>query len=66
MARRVQALFYPSKSKVSVHVVCTLGHNYKQKLETPARTFSRGKNDGFEDIAHVQNPLLTSDVPYES
>ena len=37
LQRGVQALFYPSKSKVSAHVVWTLSRNYKQKLKTLAR-----------------------------
>ena len=39
LQRGVQALFYPSKSKVSAHRVWTLGQDHKQKLETLARTF---------------------------
>jgi hypothetical protein len=37
LPRGVPALFYPSTSKVSAHVVWTLGPNYKRKLETLAR-----------------------------
>ena len=51
--------FYPSTSKVSAHVVWTLGRNYKRKLETLARIFFQfqTKTGGVADTTLVQNTL---------